>query len=154
MIASQKPLLPLPVGAHSPLTFRLACAQSLESVAEKFPNVKMPEAMQWLDTGEFLTEESFFRYRDETVESGEGGMVYVSAATILIVDLSVRSGFLPDLNESAVLSYAGALDAAGPRRLGERQTIAPLSPCLNPICSKRHCRDVLWPLFVIASLRV
>ena len=129
--------------------------QSLESVAEKFPNVKMPEAMQWLDTGEFLTEESFFRYRDETVESGEGGMVYVSAATILIVDcLSVRSGFLPDVNESAVLSYAGALDAAGPRRLGERQTIAPLSPCLNPICSKRHCRDVLWPLFVIASLRV
>ena len=96
--------------------------QSLESVAEKFPNIKMPEAMQWLDTGEFLTEESFFRYRDETVESGEGGMVYVSAATIVMVDylvLSVRSGFLPDLNESAVLSYAGALEAAGPRRLGE-----------------------------------
>ena len=52
-------------------------------MAEKFPNVKMPEAMQWLDTGEFLTEESFFRYRDETVESGEGGMVYVSTATVL-----------------------------------------------------------------------
>ena len=102
MIASQQPLLPLLVGAHSPLTFRLACVQSLGSVAEKFPNVKMPEAMQWLDTGEFLTEESFFRYRDETVESGEGGMVYVSA-TLMTVDylvLSVRSGFLPDLNES------------------------------------------------------
>ena len=81
-----KPLLPRLVGAHSPLTLCLAWAQSLESVAEKFPNVKMPEAMQWLDTGEFLTEESFFRYRDETVESGEGGMVYVSTATILIVD--------------------------------------------------------------------
>ena len=81
--------------AQSPLTLCLACAQSLESVAEKFPNVKMPEAMQWLDTGEFLTEESFFRYRDETVESGEGGMVYVSAVAIWIVDyLSVRSGFL------------------------------------------------------------
>eukprot|EP01045_Picozoa_sp_COSAG04_P003233 COSAG04_NODE_130_length_24323_cov_50.932835_18_plen_95_part_00 len=78
--------------AHSPLTLCLACAQSLESVAEKFPNVKMPEAMQWLDTGEFLTEESFFRYRDETVESGEGGMVYVSTAMIVIVAL--QPGFL------------------------------------------------------------
>jgi N-acyl-D-glutamate deacylase len=42
----------------------------LATVQSKFPNVQMPQAMQWLDTGEFLTEETFFKYREETARTG------------------------------------------------------------------------------------
>ena len=32
--------------------------------------------------GEFLNEETFFRYRDETAKTGEGGMVYAHTSRL------------------------------------------------------------------------
>jgi hypothetical protein len=51
-------------------------AGDLAKVQSYFAPSKVPECLQWLETGEYLTPESFYRLRQQTEETGVGGMVY------------------------------------------------------------------------------
>ena len=71
----------------------------MATIQSKFPNVKMPQAMQWLETGEFLDHESFRKYREQTIKEGAGGMVYVHSMTQELLDFAIPQ---PDMIVSHV----------------------------------------------------